>query len=128
MMLPSLRWALTPPFHPYLAVTGRFVFCCAVCPRLRVPGITRHHALRSPDFPPNPKVKRQPGSSIDIIPKTLKIDKWEEEEFFTTNLTNQHEQIRFLIKNTKNNINIGNLNFIFFNFQSALIFMNNDKI
>jgi len=22
------RWALTPPFHPYPAETGRFVFCC----------------------------------------------------------------------------------------------------
>ena len=28
--LPSARWALTPPFHPYLARkhAGRFVFCC----------------------------------------------------------------------------------------------------
>jgi hypothetical protein len=22
------RWALTPPFHPYPAETGRFIFCC----------------------------------------------------------------------------------------------------
>jgi len=32
LVLPRVRWALTPPFHPYLAVetllqTGRFVFC-----------------------------------------------------------------------------------------------------
>jgi len=35
----------------------RYIFCCAVCPFSEktpeiVPGVTRHHALRSPDFPP----------------------------------------------------------------------------
>ena len=65
--LPVSRWALTPPFHPCGKDRGpssRFVFCCAVCRntgylqgvipnpiRIFRPGVTRHHAPRSPDFP-----------------------------------------------------------------------------
>jgi len=29
--LPPLRWALTPPFHPFPAIARWFAFCCAVC-------------------------------------------------------------------------------------------------
>jgi len=64
--LPQPRRALTPPFHPYLALSGipesarRYTFCCTFCSLPapentdagKAPGITRHHALRSPDFPP----------------------------------------------------------------------------
>jgi len=34
-LLPTPRWALTPPFHPYLAVLAvrRYIFCGAICPR-----------------------------------------------------------------------------------------------
>src|SRR5688572_24986114 len=29
-LLPGARWALTPPFHPYLTCVRRFAFCCPV--------------------------------------------------------------------------------------------------
>lgn len=51
---PGRRWSLTPPFHPHLAVlTDRFggLFLWpdpAGCP---APGVTRHRALWSADFP-----------------------------------------------------------------------------
>ncbi len=61
LVLPPTRWALTPPFHPYLRST-----CAkrlAVCFLLHwpsswlaptVPDVIRHTALRSSDFPPPP--------------------------------------------------------------------------
>jgi len=27
LLLPTKRWALTPPFHPYPANAGRYIFC-----------------------------------------------------------------------------------------------------
>jgi len=48
-LLPNLRWALTPPFHPYQLLGGIFSVALAVGSRL--PGITWHFTLRSPDFP-----------------------------------------------------------------------------
>ena len=59
LMLPSTRWALTPPFHPYLRSLARDEL--AVCfllhwPYLllekQAPDVIRHTALRSSDFPP----------------------------------------------------------------------------
>ena len=82
---PMPRWAFTPPFHPYLTtknankivhknqclaflVVRRYIFCGAVCLHFWIPGVTRHHALRSPDFPPPVRLpanlRRQPGSSL----------------------------------------------------------------
>lgn len=51
--LPDMRWALTPPFHPYPAPEGarRFAFCCTICHGFPCPGVTRHHSWWSPDFP-----------------------------------------------------------------------------
>ncbi len=53
--LPPTRWALTPPFHPYLALTlpgrGGF-FSVALSWAFPPPGVTRHRTLRSSDFPP----------------------------------------------------------------------------
>jgi len=68
VLLPVPWWALTPPFHPYRAdcPLNEPEICQAVYFLLRclskslnglkdrpafLPGITRHHALRSPDFP-----------------------------------------------------------------------------
>ena len=56
--LPAPRWALTPPFHPYpplVAAGGLFSAALAVegTSRFPLPGVTRHRALRSPDFPRN---------------------------------------------------------------------------
>lgn len=51
------RWALTPPFHPYLPTSDRrFIFCDTVrrnrlSPILPVHS-TRHAAIWCPDFPP----------------------------------------------------------------------------
>ncbi len=56
-MPPSLlkeRWALTPPFHPYLPESRRYVFCGTFrAPPITdgTPGITRSSVLRCPDFP-----------------------------------------------------------------------------
>lgn len=56
--LPPMRWALTPPFHPYLVRaqqagtrTGRF-FSVALSWAFPPPGVTRHRTLWSSDFPP----------------------------------------------------------------------------
>ena len=50
---PRGRWALTPPFHPYRqprTATGG-LFSVALSVGSRRPGVTRHPALRSSDFP-----------------------------------------------------------------------------
>jgi len=49
---PLGRWALTPPFHPYPRheATGG-LFSVALSIGSRRPGVTRHPALRSSDFP-----------------------------------------------------------------------------
>jgi len=48
------RWSLTPPFHPYLKdrrpISQAVVFCGPFRGSPR-PGVTRHHALWSADFP-----------------------------------------------------------------------------
>jgi hypothetical protein len=54
--LPRARWALTPPFHPYRRVvetSGGGLFSVALSSALPLPGVTRHRALRSSDFPPD---------------------------------------------------------------------------
>ena len=43
------RWAFTPPFHPYLLRGGLFLWPVPV--DCSTPGVTRHPALRSADFP-----------------------------------------------------------------------------
>lgn len=53
--LPSARWALTPPFHPCRAPSrGRpgGLFSVALSSKSPSPGVTRHPALWSSDFPP----------------------------------------------------------------------------
>src|SRR5580693_1727441 len=52
--LPRARWALTPPFHPYRRIveaSGGGFFSVALSSALPLPGVTRHRALRSSDFP-----------------------------------------------------------------------------
>jgi len=53
--------AISPLPIRRLAPGRRYIFCCAVCRKSTagkiptadfLPGVTRHHALRSPDFPP----------------------------------------------------------------------------
>ncbi len=31
LVSPPMRWALTPPFHPYLAEARRYIFCGTIC-------------------------------------------------------------------------------------------------
>jgi len=52
--LPSARWALTPPFHPYRRASRRSggLLSVALSSRSPSPGVTRHLALWSSDFPP----------------------------------------------------------------------------
>ena len=50
LMSPSMRWSLTPPFHPYRVYARRF-FSVALSRGLPRVGVTHHFALRSPDFP-----------------------------------------------------------------------------
>ena len=56
------RWAITPPFHPYLRQTGGVLFlwpCSAGSLRL---GVTQHRALWSSDFPRTARSRpRLPG-------------------------------------------------------------------
>ena len=54
-LLPAARCALTAPFHPYLFPGG--IFSVALSVGSRLPGVTWHSALWSPDFPPFTKVK-----------------------------------------------------------------------
>ena len=62
--LPEARWALTPPFHPYLTEQARSggLFSVALSLKLPSPGVTRRLALWSPDFPPNLSISRSPVS------------------------------------------------------------------
>lgn len=48
-LLPGKRWALTPPFHPYRNI--RRYISVALVLGSPPPGVTRHPALGSPDFP-----------------------------------------------------------------------------
>jgi hypothetical protein len=59
-LLPATRWSLTPPFHPCLcfavargAIGG--LLSAALSSALRRPGVTRHPALWSSDFPRPPR-------------------------------------------------------------------------
>ena len=81
--LPLPRRAFTPPFHPYpfsgaSLLCGRYIFCCAVCQKAEYlqenppitafcPGVTRHHTLRSPDFPPKPETKFHSRAAVWFI-------------------------------------------------------------
>ena len=60
--LPASRWALTPPFHPYPGrkPTRAVCFSVALSSRFPSPGVTRHPALRSPDFPLSASTERSP--------------------------------------------------------------------
>src|SRR6185436_1272019 len=62
--LPTARWAFTPPFHPYLASGSSRggLFSVALSSRFPSPGVTRHPALWSPDFPLRPKLERAPAA------------------------------------------------------------------
>ena len=51
--LPVARCALTAPFHPYLRTGG--LFSAALSVGSRLPGVTWHSALWSPDFPLPPR-------------------------------------------------------------------------
>jgi hypothetical protein len=69
--LPAARCALTAPFHPYLcsasgAIGGLLSVALSVASRR--PGVTRHPALRSSDFPRHPKVPRSSLASRPVEP------------------------------------------------------------
>jgi len=57
-LLPAARCALTAPFHPYLPTASGDaadiggLLSVALSVGSRPPGVTWHHALWSPDFPP----------------------------------------------------------------------------
>jgi hypothetical protein len=72
--LPRARWALTPPFHPYrsarcVAAGGRNggLFSVALSSRSPSPGVTRHPALWSSDFPPARPDSACASSSLPAI-------------------------------------------------------------
>ena len=50
-LLPDTRCALTAPFHPYQLKAGG-IFSVALSVGSRLPGVTWHSVLWSPDFPP----------------------------------------------------------------------------
>ncbi len=51
-LLPAARCALTAPFHPYQRQTAGGLLSVALAIGSRLPGVTWHPALWSPDFPP----------------------------------------------------------------------------
>src|SRR5262245_1908956 len=51
--LPVVRWALTPPFHPYPRLREGGVFSVALSVASRRPGVTWQSTLWSSDFPRN---------------------------------------------------------------------------
>jgi len=56
VLSPVLRWALTPPFHPYLIFLAKAIgglLSVALSVASRRPAVSRHPALRGPDFPPH---------------------------------------------------------------------------
>jgi len=55
-------WALTPRFHPYPALAGRYLFCGTFCPPPGGEGlpVRKRVALCCPDFP----LSRQSGTAI----------------------------------------------------------------
>ncbi len=63
LTLPPTRWALTPPFHPYLPLARGAVYFLLHWPSTRLdarlPDVIRHTALRSSDFPPPPGTRRR---------------------------------------------------------------------
>jgi len=62
--LPVVRWALTPPFHPYPADSHRQggLFSVALSVGSHRPVINWHPALWCPDFPPRVSSPRLPNS------------------------------------------------------------------
>jgi len=64
---PGARWALTPPFHPCphpnRAAGGMFSVALSIASRR--PAVSRHPALRSPDFPLRKRIaQRLPGQLL----------------------------------------------------------------
>ena len=49
-LLPGTRWALTPPFHPYLVLRRGGLFSVALSVALRRPGVTWQRALGARTF------------------------------------------------------------------------------
>jgi len=70
LALPSARWALTPPFHPYGPRRARGLFSVALSSRFPSPGVTRHPALWSSDFPPafRPAITWVSATARSVVP------------------------------------------------------------
>ena len=81
---PSGRWALTPPFHPYLTCVRRYFFCDTFRhPQLSLkmpPAFLGRIILWCPDFPPPDKL-----GATALIPIKIVRDKF----FLTTPDPNQ---------------------------------------
>ncbi|CED78413.1 Conserved hypothetical protein [Candidatus Hamiltonella defensa (Bemisia tabaci)] len=75
-LLPNARCALTTPFHPYLILIFQAIgglLSVALVVGSRLPGITWHSALWSPDFPPLPffvfliNIKRSGDCLVNLL-------------------------------------------------------------
>ena len=67
--LPQCRWALTPPFHPYLKIR-RFI-SVALSLESPPPGFLRHPVLRSSDFPHQYIVLPRPFRLLGVYLSTI---------------------------------------------------------
>ena len=70
--LPEARCALTAPFHPYLCPLTRAIgglLSVALSIGFRRPGVTRHPALWSSDFPPLSTVTGPIGDPHSRVPR-----------------------------------------------------------
>ncbi len=70
-LLPAARCALTAPFHPCLCPVGRAIgglLSAALSVTSRCPGVTRHPALWSSDFPPRGESGGFPAATPRPVP------------------------------------------------------------
>ena len=98
---PGVRWALTPPFHPYLSCDRRYISVALV---LRLPSadVIRYPALWCPDFPhrfPNAVVRLSCISYyitcvVDLTRKHLKNTKQNAEKHARQGVKGEEKKIK----------------------------------
>jgi len=81
------RWSLTPPFHPRRAARGNALLCGPFPAGHPAPGIARHRALRSADFPrtsalspgtlaPDGSSRRDRPANLDTLSSVSAAMRW----------------------------------------------------
>lgn len=104
-LLPETRWALTPPFHPYLycpphsrgtllpcggkvRTSHRRYLSVALSVTSQCPAVNRHPALRGPDFPPDAAFALASSGCLANFP--LALYAWDETAVCQRNIRRLH--------------------------------------